>query len=449
MKKKLIMMFLGVFLLCGCEAKSETKFTINEDKSMDIEMIVGYDNELIDAVMNSMQQFPEGSDGILDNEQDAPLEDNLETKEYTDEERRLFLNEGNMTIGDYTVEEIKEKGFDFQEYKDEIYMGYIITKRIDNIDNLVGTPDFNLNNIADIDSKKIFTKEKGIYRGRILFNDTSNNDYADNEGLSELNIIYNFILRLPNKPISNNATTVSEDGRMLIWNLVSGTESTIDFEFEYPSAVSFIKNNMFIVAGIAVVVVLLIVLVITLLLKRANAKNNNLDNVIKQNKVEPVMEKNNNINTVEQNQINQVSDVNAQNKVQEQEQVNNLHSSVLESNPTQTNSLETQIIQPQVMQSQTMIQNQQYQNVQQPIQNVQTQSIPMQPQVNTLNENQIPQIKPIIPVHINEQPIVNQGMQFVQQPNMIPTQQTNTMINQTVVNNQDNAQPTLQNNINK
>ena len=45
MKKKLVLMLIGVFILCGCEAKQETTLTINEDKSMNFEGIMGYDDE--------------------------------------------------------------------------------------------------------------------------------------------------------------------------------------------------------------------------------------------------------------------------------------------------------------------------------------------------------------------------------------------------------------------
>ena len=56
-----------------------------------------------------------------------------------------------------------------------------------------------------------------------------------NQYLNQISQIYTFSLTLPKASISNNATTVSEDGKTLTWNLVSGNISTIEFEFEFPS----------------------------------------------------------------------------------------------------------------------------------------------------------------------------------------------------------------------
>lgn len=289
MKKKLILMFLGLFLLCGCEMKGDYEFTINEDKTMDFKVMMGLDDELIDAMLSMSENngedifgTTEAEDEIIDlpkieDDENADIGD--ETTEYTDEDRREYFNSGEYTISGYTIEEIKQKGLKVEEFQDEKYTGYKLTGKIDNIDNLIGTPDFNLDEIAQINDKKIFVKEGSVYKGKIEVGDpTDMEGETDSTTSTGINLIYNFTLNLPNKAKSSNATTVSEDGKTLTWNLSSGNISTIEFEFEFPSIFTFLKDNMLLTAGIAVVVVLIIVLIVTLILKKSNRKNNEILN---------------------------------------------------------------------------------------------------------------------------------------------------------------------------
>ena len=91
MKKKLILLCLGVFLLCGCEMKEEATFTINKDKSMDLEVIIGLDDELIDTLI-SMDENEE-NDKFDSSSNEDEIIDVPEIIEHTDEERRQYLNE--------------------------------------------------------------------------------------------------------------------------------------------------------------------------------------------------------------------------------------------------------------------------------------------------------------------------------------------------------------------
>lgn len=444
MKKKLFFMFLGVFLLCGCEMKGEYEFTINEDKSMNLEVIMGFDDELIDVMMSINEGDNEdifGSNGTEDETTDLPEFEN-ETTEYTDEERREYLKTDNLTISGYTIEEIKQKGLVVEEFQDEKYTGYKITGKVDNIDNLIGTADFNLDDIADINNKKIFIKDGSIYNGKIIVGDPIDSG-EDTTSTSGINLIYNFTLNLPNKAKSSNATKVSEDGKTLTWDLSTGNISTIEFAFEFPSIMTFLKDNMILTAGIAVVVVLLIVVIITLLLKKSSKKNeittNNVTNIPTN---EQTMINTNTLDITAPTQINQNINQTIQPQLeQNQTMINQLNKQIVqhETNINNQNVNQSVNIQPSVVANMDV--NLQT-AIQQPVQNVsqeeiinamnsgrvipknqsQTTNVSVQPQpeINTgqqinnynLSNNVIPEIKPIQPSRINVQPSQQTGVTF-------------------------------------
>ena len=281
--KKILLLILGVLLLSGCKLKSEVNMNINEDKSMNLKYIAVYDDELINAMMSMNES--------------SSLEEVNEVKEYTDEEQRKFLNE-NFLKGDEPFASLEEDGFVIEEYQDDIYMGYSITKNIENIENFVGEiTDFSLANYEDLNSRKMFTKNGNVYKGKILFENAENEEAAETYGID---LEYIFTLTLPNKVITSNATTVSEDGKTLTWNLVNSNIDAIEFEFEFPSFLTIIKNNMFIIAGIAIVIILIIVVLITLIINKSKKNNKDVKNgnsvmneqdsvVSPQSEIQPIM----------------------------------------------------------------------------------------------------------------------------------------------------------------
>ena len=154
--KKILLIVLGVLLISGCKAKSETSMIINDDMSINIKGIIGYDDELINAMMSMSES--------------SSLENFEEVKNYTDEEQRKYLEE-NFIDTNEAFSSMKNQGFTVQEYQDETYMGYVMAKNIKNIDDFVGdNPDLSISDYDDFNNKKMFKKEGNVYKGRILFN---------------------------------------------------------------------------------------------------------------------------------------------------------------------------------------------------------------------------------------------------------------------------------------
>ena len=462
MKKKLILLCLGVFLLCGCEMKEEATFTINKDKSMDLEVIIGLDDELIDTLI-SMDENEE-NDKFDSSSNEDEIIDVSEIIEHTDEERRQYLNE-SFLYNKNELNELKEEGYKLEEFQDEKYTGYKITKKVNNIDDLIGTPDFNLDDIDKIDNKKVFTKNGNIYQGKIIVGDPTEIKEDENASQYEINVIYNFTLKLPNKSISNNATTVSEDGKTLIWNLSSGNISTIEFEFEFPSILSFLKDNIILTAAIAVVIVLIIVIITTLILKKYK-RNNSFSEVTMQINNQPVMQKNDSLTTIEQTQITknpqiigqgvntQIPNQNVEMKVQEQiarPEINNMQLQAENINTNQ--NIQQQM--PNIQKESTISQEQIINSINSiPVIQPNMEPVTLQKEVNTQtltvnqsNNTQIPEIKPIVPEHINIEPIYQENPQPIEQQ-VVNTQFNQSMVSNEVLNQNITQQPESQN-INK
>ena len=86
-------------------------------------------------------------------------------------------------------------------------------------------------------------------RGNNYFTEFSAGEPVDTSDTEGYDITYNvkYIVNLPNKAISHNATEVSEDGKTLTWDLTQSLD-TISYEFAF-------SNNtvMYIIIGVLVV----------------------------------------------------------------------------------------------------------------------------------------------------------------------------------------------------
>lgn len=255
MKKilKLLLILIVVLGLSGC-LKYNVNMKIANDKSMDFEMIV--------AVNMSMLK------GLIDDESSSTTETTIFDKdEYT-----AFDKAG------YKVEEYKEK-------KDDIeYEGIKISKKFTSIDDVSTNKNeaIEFAKLFDEDAKpedvRFFYKNGDVYKANLTFNivdenigDIGDTDYSQSQDYFDLE----YKVTLPEKPISNNATSVSEDGKTLTWKMKIGEKNNIQYEFKFAEkkAVSENKNSKltYIAGGfIGIVIIAAIVVVFT------QKKNNNV-----------------------------------------------------------------------------------------------------------------------------------------------------------------------------
>ena len=211
-------------------------------------------------------------------------------------------------ISEDDKKEIEEQGYKVEPYEKDNYKGFTISKKLANIDEVSSLEDtyYDVSGIMDKDANKneMFSVKKGFlkntYTAKFSFNsnegnlggdssmtggyglgedvtyddDTSDSDgeVIDDDSSSELSsalssltssMDLSFNVKLPYSAISNNATTVNNDGKDLTWSLSSGNTDEILFSFELYNMV-----NVYIACGIIAVIV---VLAIAMILNRKRA----------------------------------------------------------------------------------------------------------------------------------------------------------------------------------
>lgn len=79
---------------------------------------------------------------------------------------------------------------------------------------------------------------------------------------------FSYIVNLPEKALTNNATNVSSDGKTLTWSLMQSQMSNIEFSFELKN----MTNYYILYGGIAAAVIIVIIIIITIIKKGKKGK---------------------------------------------------------------------------------------------------------------------------------------------------------------------------------
>ncbi len=239
--KKVLILLLIVLLTSGCSMKMEYNMAIQSDKSMDFSVIYVMDDDMITSLLKDDENVDSSSEIT-----------------YSDRQKWDFV-EKMLLEND---EDIIHAGFIRERYETEGYKGYRFTKKIKDIESVTGSSaNFNLIDFYEIETTKLFTKKDNHYQ--LNMNITDEKDIEEGIDYKET-VDAKFTIMLPEKAISNNATEVSEDGKILTWDL--NRVDNINLEFEIPS------NNtmMYIVIGAIVVILLLLILMFIHNKKKSN-----------------------------------------------------------------------------------------------------------------------------------------------------------------------------------
>lgn len=293
MKKfKVVFLFVMVLVLSGCTMKTEYGMEIKKDKSMDFSILMAYDNELIDGMLSMEEQ------------DDTQMS-------YTDEQRWAMLEESNDTDDNPLGNGFKAKKYEKGEFK-----GYIYTKTISNIDDISGDKaNFSLEEANTISDKVVFVKDNNKYKANFVL--TSENQEASTEEYN-VGIEMKFVVTLPNKPISHNATKVSDDGKTLTWDLLETGSKNIEFEFCF-------KDNTMLYVGIGLGIVVLITIIAIVFINKN--KNKTVESA-------PV----NSIDSLENNSEPQIEPVVTQSTITQPEETLPSVSDIMESTNNQNNN---------------------------------------------------------------------------------------------------------------
>ena len=155
-------------------------------------------------------------------------------------------------------EEAKEKGYTIEDYEDDTTYGFKASKHVNNIQE-----EFNVNDEVSDDNEE---SGKIIYEKTLLKTKYSQDSKIDltNMGedeeatmlkalMAQMKISYR--ITLPFKADSNNATTVSEDGKTLEWILKVSEVNEIKFEASQ-------DYGMYALAGLLIIVILIVTAVV-------------------------------------------------------------------------------------------------------------------------------------------------------------------------------------------
>ena len=312
-KIKILCIISMMFLLTGC-VKLNMNMDIKNDKSMDLSILYAVDTTVL------------GEEELLKEED---------------------------------IAEYKDAGFEVKDYSEGNYKGITLKKHVKNIDKIsktTGTVSFNIMGSSNDEDDSMFTVKKGFFKnvytlkmesdstgemtngiddsdGRKALEDEDDtllgdypsddsllDDYSDDgytfddvdytQYLSQMDL--SLVVNLPNKPISHNATNVSNDGKSLTWNLATQQE-----DVELTFALYNLSNIFVCVIGIVVVVVG-VVIVIAKSGKNKNGSNNQVINNEQNANMNNTNEVNNTNNEQNANMNNSNEVNNTNNEVREE-----------------------------------------------------------------------------------------------------------------------------------
>ena len=258
MKKsfKVLCLMLVAFMMSGC-MKFNMNMDINSDKSMNLELIVALANEMMGS-----------------------------------------SNETNMDNSE--IQKLKDNGFNVEEYSDDTMTGYTISTKINNIDDVSTEKDtmFNLNDIFNGEKlSDIFTVKKGFLKNTYIvkigeeestdmtneIEDDLNSTYSDDSLLAtddaDLSMLLNsmdinFTINLPYKAISSNATNTENDGKTLVWQPTSASNSSSNIEFSFEL---YNMTNIYLMVGIVILIIVIIIILIVKHCKKTKSNKSSLN----------------------------------------------------------------------------------------------------------------------------------------------------------------------------
>lgn len=305
--RNFLIVMLGVFCLTGCSMKFEANMTLTDEGKLDFTIVNAYDKELIKNLMSvgnanaeapivppATDQTPPATNPPAGTNTDTPPAATppaglpTAVDEPTVESMKAYLAANSDEDISYTA-----IGFTKADYEKEEFLGYQFTASIPNIDTVSSTEDVTYNLSKSLEGttplleQKMFKKEGAVYSATFVYNaeenidsnvkDEGNQDYT--QYLSQTLMDFKYIITLPQAPIENNATTISEDGKTLTWNLATTGITNINFKFELPkaetAATGFLNldDKMMMYIGIGLIVLILIIAIVIISVSKKKRKN--------------------------------------------------------------------------------------------------------------------------------------------------------------------------------
>ena len=193
---------------------------------------------------------------------------NAEMEIKKDKSMKLTISEyfdtnGNKSdlpyFSDSDIKKYKDAGFTVSTNVVDEKEGHVLTKEFSNIDNVSSNEQINSIEASKAlldNGKPIFTIKKGIFRNKYYatFQVAEIINRLDMQEIDTRNGNITFNLKVPYKTISDNATSKTNHGKSLEWNLTNLETDQIYFEFYL-----FNMTNVYIVIGFVGVVLFFVI----------------------------------------------------------------------------------------------------------------------------------------------------------------------------------------------
>ncbi len=174
---------------------------------------------------------------------------------------------GYMTMPEEEMQKMLDEGWECNEYSQDNYLGYEFVKRDVELQELSESfNDAGDGSTINADDFKISKKGLNYAIDWKVFEDEDMSDISSYKNYFDMAGGYmTFTMELPFKPASSNATTVSEDGKTLTWDLLElGEGQTIHVEF----SVINIRMILFYMAIVVSTLIIIVIIVIVILLNK-------------------------------------------------------------------------------------------------------------------------------------------------------------------------------------
>ncbi len=167
------------------------------------------------------------------------------------------------------MKKLEDQGWDVELYQKDGYIGYTCSKKGIKLQDIAKEMQQSESDDADINVENFKVKKNGsTYTVDWQIYDEENTDemaeYKDS--LSSYGGYINVVVSLPYKPKNHNATSVSEDGKTLTWNL-------LEMDRTEPIHVEFSLFNWGLIIGIIVAVLVVAIAVIVFFILRGKMGN--------------------------------------------------------------------------------------------------------------------------------------------------------------------------------
>lgn len=178
------------------------------------------------------------------------------------------------------TESLEESGYTISDYSEDGYVGNTMSKTFSNIDDISTTTDTTIDLTPIISGEEdltyLFVKDGNTYKANYTINlaeETDDTDYSEYALSSIIKMTYT--VTVPNGTTSNNATSVSEDGNTLTWEIPYGEEVSIQYAFTFAESMI---SSPYLIMGIFIAAAVIAIIVIFIIGFGNNKKKNNTQN---------------------------------------------------------------------------------------------------------------------------------------------------------------------------